>query len=87
VLTRGLCLAFGQSERRPFRWALVVLLARPANSARKGSAPAQDEEFVMSHSDTCQATGFFEHLKLPHYVDLVLAGLFRKRVKEFAGGE
>ena len=32
-------------------------------------APAQDEEFVMSHSDNVQATGFVEHLKLPHYVD------------------
>ena len=32
-------------------------------------APAQDEEFVISHSDNVQATGFVEHLKLPHYVD------------------
>ena len=31
--------------------------------------PAQDEEFVLSHSDNVQATGFVEHLKLPHYVD------------------
>ena len=33
------------------------------------TAPAQDEEFVISHSDNVQATGFVEHLKLPHYVD------------------
>jgi len=32
-------------------------------------AAAQDEEFVISHSDNVQATGFVEHLKLPHYVD------------------
>jgi alpha-D-ribose 1-methylphosphonate 5-triphosphate synthase subunit PhnI len=32
-------------------------------------APVQDEEFVISHSDNVQATGFVEHLKLPHYVD------------------
>ncbi len=32
-------------------------------------APAQDEEFVLSHSDNIQATGFLEHIKLPHYVD------------------
>ncbi len=31
--------------------------------------PAQDEEFVISHADNVQATGFVEHLKLPHYVD------------------
>jgi alpha-D-ribose 1-methylphosphonate 5-triphosphate synthase subunit PhnI len=32
-------------------------------------APAQDEEFVLMHSDNIEATGFVEHLKLPHYVD------------------
>ena len=30
---------------------------------------AQDEEFVISHCDNIQATGFLEHIKLPHYVD------------------
>ncbi|MBR9765523.1 MAG: carbon-phosphorus lyase complex subunit PhnI, partial [Rhodobacteraceae bacterium] len=33
------------------------------------SAPAQDEEFVLYHCDNIQATGFLEHIKLPHYVD------------------
>ena len=32
-------------------------------------APAQDEEFVISHCDNIKATGFLEHIKLPHYVD------------------
>ena len=32
-------------------------------------APAQDEEFVLMHADNIQATGFLEHIKLPHYVD------------------
>jgi alpha-D-ribose 1-methylphosphonate 5-triphosphate synthase subunit PhnI len=32
-------------------------------------APAQDAEFVLSHGDNIQATGFLEHTKLPHYVD------------------
>ena len=32
-------------------------------------APAQDEEFVMSHCDNVRSTGFLEHIKLPHYVD------------------
>ena len=42
-------------------------------------APGQDEEFVMSHSDNVQATGFVEHLKLPHYVDFQSElGLIRK---------
>ena len=32
-------------------------------------APAQNEEFVIMHGDNIQATGFVEHIKLPHYVD------------------
>jgi alpha-D-ribose 1-methylphosphonate 5-triphosphate synthase subunit PhnI len=31
--------------------------------------PAQDEEFVLSHTDNVEASGFLQHLKLPHYVD------------------
>ena len=47
-------------------------------------APAQDEEFVLSHSDNVQATGFVEHLKLPHYVDFQSElGLVRMLRAEF----
>ena len=31
--------------------------------------PAHDEEFVLYHSDSVEASGFVQHLKLPHYVD------------------
>ena len=31
--------------------------------------PAQNVEFVLYHCDNVEATGFVEHLKLPHYVD------------------
>jgi alpha-D-ribose 1-methylphosphonate 5-triphosphate synthase subunit PhnI len=33
------------------------------------TAPAQDTEFVLSHCDNVEASGFVQHLKLPHYVD------------------
>ena len=33
------------------------------------TAPAQDEEFVLYHTDNVEASGFVQHLKLPHYVD------------------
>ena len=33
------------------------------------TAPAQDEEFILSHSDNVEAQGFVQHLKLPHYID------------------
>ena len=32
-------------------------------------APVRDSEFVLSHCDNIQASGFLEHIKLPHYVD------------------
>jgi len=46
--------------------------------------PAQDEEFVLYHSDNVEAAGFVEHLKLPHYVDFQgELELIRKIRKEF----
>ena len=30
--------------------------------------PTHDEEFVLTHVDPVEATGFISHLKLPHYV-------------------
>ncbi|OKO83595.1 carbon-phosphorus lyase complex subunit PhnI [Bradyrhizobium sp. AS23.2] len=83
--TRGYGLAFGQSERKTMSMALVDRALRARELGEEAVAPAQDEEFVMSHSDNVQATGFVEHLKLPHYVDFQSElGLLRKLRKEFA---
>ncbi|SHG63557.1 carbon-phosphorus lyase complex subunit PhnI [Bradyrhizobium erythrophlei] len=82
--TRGYGLAFGQSERKTMSMALVDRALRARELGEEAVAPAQDEEFVMSHSDNVQATGFVEHLKLPHYVDFQSElGLLRKLRKEF----
>lgn len=82
--TRGYGLAFGQSERKSMSMALVDRALRARELGEDVRAPAQDEEFVMSHSDNVQATGFVEHLKLPHYVDFQSElGLLRKLRKEF----
>lgn len=67
--TRGYGLVFGQSERKAMSMALVDRALRWAELGEEKTAPAQDAEFVLSHSDNVQATGFVEHLKLPHYVD------------------
>ncbi|MEM1038728.1 MAG: carbon-phosphorus lyase complex subunit PhnI [Pseudomonadota bacterium] len=67
--TRGYGLAFGQSERKAMSMALVDRALRWEELGEELMAPAQDHEFVLSHSDNIQATGFVEHLKLPHYVD------------------
>ena len=68
--TRGYGLVFGQTERKAISMALVdrALRWRELGEDNLG-APAQDEEFVLSHCDNIQATGFLEHIKLPHYVD------------------
>ena len=66
----------------------VELGAQAAHQAELGEevkAPAQDEEFVLMHSDNVQATGFVEHLKLPHYVDFQAElGLVRRLRADFA---
>ncbi|WP_445500275.1 carbon-phosphorus lyase complex subunit PhnI [Microvirga sp. G4-2] len=67
--TRGYGLVFGQSERKAMAMSLVDRSLRARELGEDVVAPAQDEEFVLSHADNLQATGFVEHLKLPHYVD------------------
>ena len=68
--TRGYGLVFGQSERKAIAMSLVDRALRWKELGEDFSgAPAQDEEFVLYHSDNIQATGFLEHIKLPHYVD------------------
>jgi alpha-D-ribose 1-methylphosphonate 5-triphosphate synthase subunit PhnI len=67
--TRGYGLGFGHCERKVMAMALVDRALRANELKEEVKAPAQDEEFVLSHSDNVQATGFVEHLKLPHYVD------------------
>ena len=74
-----------RASARPCRWRWSIARLRARELGEEVVAPAQDEEFVMSHSDNVQATGFVEHLKLPHYVDFQSElGLLRKLRKEFA---
>ncbi|KGJ04831.1 alpha-D-ribose 1-methylphosphonate 5-triphosphate synthase subunit PhnI [Paracoccus halophilus] len=68
--TRGYGLTFGQTERKAISMALVDRALRWQELGEEDQgAPAQDPEFVLSHCDNIQATGFLEHIKLPHYVD------------------
>jgi alpha-D-ribose 1-methylphosphonate 5-triphosphate synthase subunit PhnI len=67
--TRGYGLAFGHSERKAMGMALVDRALMSRELGQDVTAPAQDEEFVLSHSDNVEASGFVQHLKLPHYVD------------------
>ncbi|WP_437123426.1 carbon-phosphorus lyase complex subunit PhnI [Tistlia consotensis] len=67
--TRGYGLAFGRSERKALAMALLDRSLRAEELGEELGAPAQDQEFVLEHADNILATGFMEHLKLPHHVD------------------
>jgi len=67
--TRGYGLAFGHSERKAMAMSLVDRALRAEELGEDIESPAQMQEFVLSHSDSLEASGFVQHLKLPHYVD------------------
>lgn len=67
--TRGYGLVFGHGERKAMAMALVDRALRATELGEEAEAPAQQQEFVLYHCDNVEATGFVEHLKLPHYVD------------------
>ena len=67
--TRGYGLSFGMAERKAMAMALVDRALRAGDLGEDVTAPAQDEEFVLYHADNVEASGFVQHLKLPHHVD------------------
>ena len=67
--TRGYGLAFGHCERKAMAMSLVDRALRADELGESIESPAQMQEFVLSHSDSLEASGFVQHLKLPHYVD------------------
>jgi alpha-D-ribose 1-methylphosphonate 5-triphosphate synthase subunit PhnI len=83
--TRGYGLAFGHAERKAMAMALVDRALRAGELSENATSPAQDEEFVLAHSDSVEASGFVQHLKLPHYVDfqseLVVVRMLRAEVE------
>lgn len=82
--TRGYGLAFGMSERKAMAMSLVDRSLRAEDLGEDITAPAQDEEFVLYHADNVEASGFVQHLKLPHHVDfqaeLALVRLMRAEI-------
>lgn len=58
----GIC--YGQNETKAISIAILDhCLENPNNDF-----PAHNEEFVLYHIDSVEATGFISHLKMPHYV-------------------
>jgi alpha-D-ribose 1-methylphosphonate 5-triphosphate synthase subunit PhnI len=86
--TRGYGLVFGQTERKAISMALVDrALAWEELGEDDTGAPAQDAEFVLYHADNVQATGFLEHIKLPHYVDFQSELELIRRLRRDAMGD
>ena len=61
----GLC--FGQNELKAISMAVLDRCTR----TDKPSCPAEDQEYVLYHTDGIEAMGFCNHWKLPHYVDFL----------------
>lgn len=58
----GLC--FGQNETK----GICMGILDRAMRSEGNDAPANDQEFVLYHTEGIEAMGFTNHLKLPHYV-------------------
>jgi hypothetical protein len=80
--TRGYGLTFGHNERKAMSMAIVDRALRHAEVGEAGVHAVQDEEFVLYHSDNVEASGFVQHLKLPHYVDFQAELQFVRRLKK-----
>lgn len=76
TLSGGYGLIFGRNENK----AIAMSIA-DASLETVGDTPSQDEEFVLTHGDCLEMSGFISHLKLPHYVTFQ-SSLDRVRAKE-----
>lgn len=76
TLSGGYGLIFGRNENK----AIAMSIA-DASLETVGDSPSQDEEFVLTHGDCLEMSGFISHLKLPHYVTFQ-SSLDRVRAKE-----
>jgi alpha-D-ribose 1-methylphosphonate 5-triphosphate synthase subunit PhnI len=68
TFTRGYGLVFGHGERKAMAMSLVDRALRADEFDELKTSPAQQQEFVLPQGDSVEASGFVQHLKLPHYV-------------------
>jgi alpha-D-ribose 1-methylphosphonate 5-triphosphate synthase subunit PhnI len=64
ALSIGYGLCFGQNETKGICMGMVESALRSPNPDN----PANNQEFVLYHTEVIEAYGFTNHLKLPHYV-------------------
>ncbi len=90
ALSIGYGLCFGQNETKGICMGMVESALRSPNPDN----PANNQEFVLYHTEVIEAYGFTNHLKLPHYVTFQaglesarrVARLKQERSKEVAVG-
>ena len=58
----GIC--YGQNETK----AIAMSILDQCMEHPEADFPTHDDEFVLLHIDSVEASGFISHLKLPHYV-------------------
>lgn len=63
--TLGYGLCFGHNEIKAISMGILDVSTR---SRALNKTPAEDEEYVLYHTDGIEASGFVAHWKLPHYV-------------------
>jgi len=87
--TRGYGLVYGHSERKAMSMSLVDRALRSDEFDEEITAPVQQQEFVLPQGDNIEASGFVQHLKLPHYVtfESELQLIRQLRDKHFAASE
>lgn len=62
--TVGYGLCFGQNDTKAICMGILDTAMRTTDE----KLPANDQEFILYHTDGIEAMGFTNHLKLPHYV-------------------
>jgi alpha-D-ribose 1-methylphosphonate 5-triphosphate synthase subunit PhnI len=62
--TIGYGLCFGQNDTKAICMGILDTAMRSPDT----NSPANDQEFVLYHTEGIEAMGFVNHLKLPHYV-------------------
>jgi alpha-D-ribose 1-methylphosphonate 5-triphosphate synthase subunit PhnI len=83
--TCGYGLVYGHGERKAMAMSLVDRALRADEFGEDITAPVQQQEFVLPQGDSIEASGFVQHLKLPHYVTFESElQLIRKLREEFA---
>jgi alpha-D-ribose 1-methylphosphonate 5-triphosphate synthase subunit PhnI len=63
-LTLGYGVCFGHNEIKVISMAVLDKTMK----VKEARVPAEDQEFVLSHIDGIESSGFCAHYKLPHYI-------------------